>query len=351
MSTQVHPTSETGSLGETMAAVIFQKIRWAPPVKVPQDIGTDLVTFARDTAASDPEARAYDLGAPVFMQVKGSPTAYRKPTHKRNGDSGWWFAESDTYHFDHWLSFGLPYLLVLVDTTYEVAYWAEVNGQAIKSTGKGRKIFVPQAQRVDADNLEALNKVALARRTYDLEGVAWTGKLNELGPADRLRYALVMPRLVAPHPNSEPETLTFEQAAAMLMRNRSSELAYRADRCGECPKPEDWAGHEDWGWRLVGALNELLSTGSSTRFQDLAQQARHRFERDACLVIQGASPTPVTAQKSPSNCSSRASTRSLPTGVGCGHSWPRCCSKPAGRRKLRRLLRRPCSRLSLSTGT
>ncbi|MGI8613661.1 MAG: DUF4365 domain-containing protein [Nocardioidaceae bacterium] len=286
MTTPVHPTSETGSLGEDMAAVIFQQIRWAPPVKVRQDIGTDLVTFARDTAAPETQATAYDLGAPVLMQVKSSPTEYLKPANKRHDEPGWWFAESDTYHFDHWLSFGLPYLLVLIDTANQVAYWAEVNGQAIVTTGKGRKIFVPAAQKVDADSLDNLNKIAVARRRYDLQGVAWTGKLNDLGPADRLRYALVMPRLVAPHPNREPDRLTFEEAAAMLMRNRGPELAYRADHRGACPKPGEWVTHREWGWRFVGALYELLHSGSSTGFPRLAEKARHRFERDACTVIQ-----------------------------------------------------------------
>jgi hypothetical protein len=284
MTTKVHPTSETGSLGEDMAAVIFQQIRWAPPVKVRQDIGTDLVTFARDTAAPETQAQAYDLGAPVFMQVKGSPTEYLKPAHKRNGELGWWFAESDTYHFDHWLSFGLPYLLVLVDTANQVAYWAGMKGKAIVATGKGRKIFVSAAQKVDADSLEALNTLAVSRRKYDLEGAAWTGELNDLGPADRLRYALVLPRLVAPHPNSEPEKLTFEEAAAMVMRNRGSEFAHRAGR-GECPKPEDWATHKEWGWRFVAALQELINTGSSPRFHKLTDEVRHRFERDACIVV------------------------------------------------------------------
>lgn len=51
----------------------------------------------------------------MFLQVKGSEKDYLEPNDKRDGEPGWWFAESDTYHFDHWLSFGLPYLLVLVD--------------------------------------------------------------------------------------------------------------------------------------------------------------------------------------------------------------------------------------------
>ncbi len=284
MTTPVHSTSETGAMGEDMAKVIFQKIRWAPPEKLRQDIGTDLITFARDTAAPDAKAATYDRGAPVFMQVKGSEKEYLKPKHKHDGQPGWWFAESTTYHFDHWLSFGLPYLLVLVDVTNQVAYWAEVTGKAIRSTGKGRKIFVPAARKVDADSLDALNKIATSRRSYDLEGTAWTGKLNDLGPADRLRYALILPRLVAPHPNSEPDHVTFEEAAAMVLRNRGNELAHLAG-IGHCPLPQDWATHKEWGWRFAYVLHELLTTGSSSRFPALASSARHRFERDACLVI------------------------------------------------------------------
>lgn len=284
MSTRVHATTKTGTRGELKAAVIFADIGWAPPAKLGEDIGTDFITFARDTAAPDDKNDAWDLGAPVCLQIKGSPDEYVTPTDTRDGEPGWWFAESETYHFDHWLSFGLPYLLVLVDVTNQIGYWAEVNGDAIVATGKGRKIFVPAAQKVDTANLEALNKIAVSRRKYALEGAVWKGKLNDLGPADRLRNALVLPRLVAPHPNRAAEKLTFEEAAAMVMRNRYTELQDRGSQ-GQCPKSEDWETHKDWGWRFVHALHELVTQGSSTRFPQLATDARHRFERDACLVI------------------------------------------------------------------
>ncbi len=284
MTTRVHPTTKTGSTGELKAAVIFADIGWAPPVKLTEDIGTDFLTFARDTTAPDDKDGAWDLGAPVFIQVKASETEYLTPTSDRDGEPGWWFAESKTYHFDHWLSFGLPYVLVLVDVKNQIGYWAEVDGASIDTTGKGRKVFVPAAQKVDSDNLEALNKIAVSRRQYDLEGAVWKGKLNDLGPADRLRNALVLPRLVAPHPNKTIEKLTFEEAAAMVMRSRYSELAYRG-RQGQCPKIEEWENHKDWGWRFVHALHELVTQSGSTRFPQLASEARHRFERDACLVI------------------------------------------------------------------
>ncbi|WP_338749694.1 DUF4365 domain-containing protein [Janibacter alittae] len=285
MTTPVYSTKKTGSRGELKAQVIFADIGWAPPVKLGEDIGTDLMTFARDDVAPEDKERSWDLGAPVFMQVKGSDTEYSKPVNRRSGEPGWWFHENDTYHFDHWLSFGLPYLLVLVDTKNQIAYWAEVTGDAITSTGKGRKIFVPFSQTVDDHNIEALTRVAVSRRSNGLEGSAWNGKLDELGPADRLRHALVLPRLVAPHSNRSVESVGFEQAVAMVMRNRYSELTRRA-REGQVPKVQEWAENKEWSWRFLHAIRELVSTGGSDRFEKLAADARHRFERDAAQVIQ-----------------------------------------------------------------
>jgi hypothetical protein len=71
----------------------------------------------------------------------------------------------------------------------------------------------------------------------------------------------------------------------MVLRNRYSELAHRG-RQGQCPKTAEWETHKDWGWRFVHALHELVTQGASPRFEKLAADARHRFERDTCLVIQ-----------------------------------------------------------------
>lgn len=90
---------QTGGLGELLANAAFAGIGRAPPVKIPQDIGDDLLTFARDKFGND-------LSAPVLVQVKASPTEYSAPTHVVGGLHGWWF-ESDADHFDHWVKFGL----------------------------------------------------------------------------------------------------------------------------------------------------------------------------------------------------------------------------------------------------
>jgi len=146
-----------------IAQTRFTKIGWAPPTKLIQDIGDDFITFARGQVVpvlDGTPARVYDLSAAVFLQIKASTKDYREPSHEEDGEPGWWCDESDIDDFDHWLRFGLPYLLVLLDEDGEVAYWQQVTGETIVPTGKGRKIFVPQNQRVDRDSLKRLNDLS-----------------------------------------------------------------------------------------------------------------------------------------------------------------------------------------------
>lgn len=289
--TEVPQKLATGSMGESLARVAFQRIGWAPPAKIDQDIGDDLITFARDRSISDDPSTTYDLSAPVFMQVKASYTEYDKPTHKVDGRDGWWFSEPDTDHFDHWLMFGLPYLLVLVDASKELAYWAHITGPAIVTTGKGRKVFVPSDQRVEDASLVALNAIATGHRSSSLEGSAWTGVFENLVPAARLRNALVMPRLIAPHPNRQPNKISYEQAAAMLLRNRINDLR-DASEGGLCPAPDTWKEHRHWGWRFVGALHTLIEHEDRSELDKLASAStpkRLAFERDACNIVRACS--------------------------------------------------------------
>lgn len=275
-----------GSMGETLANSAFQAIGWAPLTKIEQDIGDDRMTFARVRPDAAQPKDTWDLSAPVFIQVKASTTEYSKgPDKDDDGRSGWWFAESDTDHFDHWLRYGLPYLLVLqhADHKSPVTYWAEVKADAVVSTGKGRKIFVPVDQRVDDASLDALNAVAVADRADPLEGAVWKGGLTRLGPADRLRNALVVPRLVAPHPNRLPKKIDYEQAVALLMENRGRDLDVLSRR-EACPPRKEWATHRVWGWKFVAALSTFLDTGGTSEVEALLK-SRSVFERDACRIV------------------------------------------------------------------
>jgi len=274
-----------GDLGEVMANTAFQQIGWAPLVKIQQDIGDDYMTFARVHPLVDDPDFPWDLSAPVFVQVKSSATEYLVSKDSHNGREGWWHKEADTDHLDHWLRFDSPYVLVLQDTAGPTTYWAGITAESVVTTGKGRKIFIPADQRVEDSSLDLLNAFATKGRLDSLEGAVWAGGMSNLGPSDRLRNALIMPRLVAPHPNRSTASIDFEPAVALLLQNRSRELAYMA-RKGLCPPKADWRDHKLWGWRFVAILSELLDTGSSDSIDELVQQARTPFERDACKVVQ-----------------------------------------------------------------
>lgn len=275
---------ETGALGETMAAVILQQIGWAPPVKIPQDLGDDLMTFARIKTSEQQAALYTDLSAPVFLQVKGSPTEYCVPPSDSKGESGWWYYESGTDHFDYWIGFGLPYLLLLVDTSAQIAYWASITGDKIVNTNKGRKVFVPFENRMDDTSSERLNQVAVGKRVSSIEGSAWEGAINSLAPCDRLRNALMIPRLIAPHPNRAPKEIGYEQVVAMLMRGRDADLRPYLSS-GLCPPLGQWANHGAWGWKFVAALKSAMRDLDPSVLKKLATTAPSQFECDACNIV------------------------------------------------------------------
>lgn len=286
MPVQVHHTTTTGSHGEIQVAEMLTAIGWAPPGKVSQDIGDDLFTMARHTVVVEDNTSTWDLAAPVFLQVKSSPKAYAAPTGKRAGQPGWWFSEESKYKFDHWLEFGLPYLVVLVDIKRRVAYWAEVEAKAIDTTKKRRRIFVPQSQTIDADHLAALNAVAVKRRASGLAGLAWNGMLDQLPVADRLRYALTMPRVIAPHVNRSFSTLTYVEAIALILRGRGTDLQYGSQDGDRFPAVSGWADHPEWGWRLAYGLRAVVSDGTDFDFSELISRAPEPFEANACRVVQ-----------------------------------------------------------------
>ncbi|MBD4566172.1 DUF4365 domain-containing protein, partial [Xanthomonas citri pv. citri] len=77
------------------------------------------------------------------------------------------------------------------------------------------KILVPASQTVDADHNEALSDVALTQLpTPTWDGTAWTGAVH-LAPVDEVRHALITPRLIAPHPNLVPDSISGLEALAM----------------------------------------------------------------------------------------------------------------------------------------
>jgi hypothetical protein len=266
-----------------MAKANFELLGWGAVENTTHDVGTDLFLMARD-------ARRFDLGLLVGAQVKSGPSYFEAPAYddESGHQVGWWFRD-DQDHFDAWLDHSIPHLVVLQDLQTKVSYWAHITREAVVSTGKGSKILVPCGQTVEEAHREALLAVATSRRSpLAWEGSAWTGA-QQLARADLLRYAMVVPRLVAPHPNAASVEATPEKCLAMVVLVRLDELREgRMHTFATVPTMPEAAASPDWRWQLVAGLHTYLHNGDPRPLQTLAAAAENASDVAAGTVVAAA---------------------------------------------------------------
>jgi uncharacterized protein DUF4365 len=269
-----------GSAGQSFVKGQFEELDWGANLNVEHDLGTDLWLMARDE-------RRFDLRELVGAQVKAGPSYFDSPEYDDAGEvAGWWYAERDDSHFDYWCDHSIPHLLVLHDLKTHTSYWVHVTREKLESTGKGRKILVPATSTIDKAHFEDLVSVAVSRRpVWRWEGSAWDGA-STVPRAALLRYSLVTPRLVAPHPNKGQKELDAHEAVAMLVQMRLSEI----QRFGKDEGVDIDAARtsDSWEWRLFAALYDWVVEGNregligSAADADLTHQ---RVAASVCLAL------------------------------------------------------------------
>jgi hypothetical protein len=272
---------QTGGAGVNDVAANFERINWGPVPNTQHDLGTDLFVQARD-------ARRFDRGLPLGVQVRAGPSYFDQPVHAENGSLlGWWHYESELDHFNDWVTHGLRHLLVLHDLHTRFSYWVHVTAEAIESTGKGAKILVPASQTIDPEHLDDLLAVAASHKpVISLEGTAWAASATNIAPARRLRYALLVPRLVAPHRNTGFGTaIDPEQAIALLAQGRVRDLSIFADKHNAVPALDEAASSKDWRWRFVAALGRLLIDNDRSAVAASIDDAPNPAWRAAACVV------------------------------------------------------------------
>ena len=242
-----------GSAGQSFVKGQFEELDWGANLNVEHDLGTDLWLMARDE-------RRFDLRELVGAQVKTGASYFDSPEYNDAGEvAGWWYAERDDSHFDYWCDHSIPHLLVLHDLETHTSFWTHVTREKLKSTGKGRKILVPATSIIDRAHFDDLVRVATSRRpVWRWEGSAWDGAPT-VAQAALLRYSLVTPRLVAPHPNKGQKVLDAHEAIAMLIQMRLSEI----QRFGGNNGVDIAAARasDSWEWRLFAALYDWVIKG------------------------------------------------------------------------------------------
>lgn len=241
-----------GELGVTEACRNIERLGWGTTVNSRHDFGTDVFMLVLGPSGED-------LGLIVGAQVKTGDSYFKEERFSENGElEGWWYRDRKRAHVDSWASHTVPHLIVLHDLERETSHWAHVTHERIVSTGVGAKVFVPKSNLIDEANRDQLEIVASANRGSGLEGSAWAGK-SPPTPADALRYALIVPRLVAPHPNSgEARTLRAEQGLALVVLDRLRQYERFAEGQRHVPSLERARSSKRWRWLLIGALARWL---------------------------------------------------------------------------------------------
>ena len=257
---------QVGSTGATLVKAAFERLGWGVAVNPRARSGDRSVRHG-------PGRTPLRSGSGCRRTGQRGRRYFRYQSRSGGAVVGWWFRDDDRAHIDAWLSHALPHLIVLHDPVSEQSYWAHVTQDAVLSTGKGAKIFVPKENTIDTAHRDALLQVAATARTgISLEGSVWTGAASLL-PKDRLRHALVVPRLIAPHPNTGFDTpVSPVQAVALLTDARLPAFQYFATKHTDVPALAEAVQSPDWGWRLVGALGHRLTTGEPDQLQALLDQ-------------------------------------------------------------------------------
>jgi hypothetical protein len=241
-----------GMSGESYVMAKLEEFGFGVAQNNRHDLGTDLLVFVRDQ-------RGFDLGGLMGVQVKNWPSLVNKPSVD-NGRKGWWFRESAD-HFDYWLGFAVPHLVVLFDEDSKESYWAHITEDAVRSTGKGKKIFIPLENVLNKESVPSLIEIALSK----LPQPSWEGSIlegiSEIPNEVRLRYALIAPRLIAPHPNLTVSDISSVEAIALLSLMRVNEVIARYKEVQELLDPEKSAKSDDPLWRLYSALFEWVVNG------------------------------------------------------------------------------------------
>jgi tetratricopeptide (TPR) repeat protein len=274
---------QKGSTGVSEVTAKFTRLEWGFAEITRHDNGSDLFLMARD-------ARRFDLGLTVGAQVKAGPTYFKYEERGEDGQlEGWWFRDPDGEHVNDWLKHGLPHLIVIHNLDTRMTYWVHVTEDAVVSTGKGSKVLVPIENTVDEEHRDALLAVAATLRPAAMwEGSAWKGA-GSLQSNDVLRHALVVPRLIAPHPNARvSEAITPAQGVALLMQARLQDLDRFSSEHDQVPTLDEAQSSSEWSWRFFGALGQRITSGDVDILQSALTDAPDPAARVAATVTAAA---------------------------------------------------------------
>ena len=251
-------------------------------VPKPGDVGTDLYVQIFDE-------RRHALRLVLGVQVK-SGASYFSRSRKYGEDGellGWWYSEDDSQHFDYWTTHALPHLLVLRDIDRGVSYWVHVTAERVERTGHGKKIFVRCCRTISSDQVNDLVKVAASQKAAPLlEGLAFSAGVNSLPQVRRLRFALIVPRLVVPLRSAGFENaICAEEAIGLISHGRFRDLKEFAEAHDEVPDPDQTGDDASWLWQFAATFWDWAINDSLDRLRRALATAPDDCSRAASGVL------------------------------------------------------------------
>ena len=158
--------------------------------------------------------------------------------------------------------------------------WADL----AHSTTRGRDIFVLTSEAIGDDHDAAEYDPAPSHDAPSSDGAAVDPPSGAVPAGCELRYALVAPRLVAPHPHSE-QSVSAAEGVALLAQGRFRGLKNLSDQHEDVPDPEDPDAADDWGWQFVAAIWDWALTDSTAPLEAVFESAPDRRSAAASGVF------------------------------------------------------------------
>lgn len=283
---RISPEARRGEGGENQVKAFFSDtFQWCIMSK-DIDFGTDLWVMP-----------VSDEGIPSFVvlgvQVKKGASYFRHPKKDEQGNViGWWFG-FDANHEASWTNGRIAHIVVLISNEGTM-YWSKIESSQIDRSSRKPKILVYKDHVLEKTDEEEIYEFACS--TYEksaFNGVVWNG-LKNIKNQDRIRLAMLAPRVIAPHVNKHIDNLKGHEALASLLygneyglewywRAGSGSMADVAMQKGK-RKDEAWAS-PDWCWKAAAAFYDYLD-GQGGRLDELFSVAKSPEEQAASAVMQ-----------------------------------------------------------------
>lgn len=254
---------QIGEAGQAAAISFFNDLGWGPLPTGKHDLGTDLFVQIR---ADD----LVDLGMMLGVQVKTGDSWFRRQAEV-DGRSGWWFTENDNKHRSYWSDHHIPHILLMQDESRTRRHWVRLDRKTIESTGQGIKVFVPADQTLSGQVAEEwVALVADARKLHSFEGASWSFDITQVPEEDWPRYALLAPRIVAPHANrGYAADINWAEALALAVQADHRRWYGFAQERQNVPSADEAATSDDPGWRFAAAVAQWMA-GPTDQLEALA---------------------------------------------------------------------------------